>query len=100
MKKRNFTLMLSVLLVFGLVVCGNKQEEKPAGNTESEPAASVQSEENRQLGEYMLLKTQYVFFNFSEPLFLFIMDYIAIMLMSAFGGYYLLTILNGKKQKA
>lgn len=46
MKKRIFTLMLSVLFVLGLVACGNKQEEKPAGNTESEPAASVQSEEN------------------------------------------------------
>ncbi len=55
---------------------------------------------HRQLEEYMLLETQYVFFDFSEPLFFFIMDYIAIMLMSAFGGYYLLTILNGRKQKA
>lgn len=55
---------------------------------------------HRQLGEYMLLKTQYVFFDFSESLFLFVMDYIAIMLMSAFGGYYLLMILSGRKQKA
>ena len=42
---------------------------------------------HRQLGEYMLLKTQYVFFNFSEPLFLFAMDYIAIMLLGIFVGY-------------
>lgn len=46
MKKRIFTLMLSVLLVFGLVACGNEQEEKPAGNTESEPAVSAKPEEN------------------------------------------------------
>lgn len=46
MKKRIFTLILSVLLVFGLVACGDKQEEKPAGNTESEPAVSAQPEEN------------------------------------------------------
>lgn len=46
MKKRIFTLMLSVLFVLGLVGCGNKQEEKPAGNTESEPAVSAQPEEN------------------------------------------------------
>lgn len=46
MKKRIFTLMLSVLLVFGLVACGNKQEEKPAGNKESEPAVSAKPEES------------------------------------------------------
>ena len=46
MKKRIFTLMLSVLLVLCLVACGNKQEEKPAGNTEPEPTVSVQQEEN------------------------------------------------------
>ena len=46
MKKRVFTLMLSVLLVLGLVACGNQQEEKPAGNTESESTASAQPEEN------------------------------------------------------
>ena len=46
MKKRIFTLMLSVLFVLGLVACGNKQEERPAGNTESEPAVSAQPEEN------------------------------------------------------
>ncbi len=45
---------------------------------------------NRHLGEYMLLKTQYVFFDFNEPLFFFMMDYISIMLLLVFSGYYVL----------
>lgn len=49
MKKRIFTLMLSVFFVLSLTACGNKQEEKPAGNTESEPAASAQPEESVEL---------------------------------------------------
>lgn len=36
----------------------------------------------------MLLKTQYVFFDFNEPLFFFMMDYISIMLLLVFSGYY------------
>lgn len=49
MKKRIFTLMLSVFFVLSLAACGDKQEEKPAGNTESEPAASAQPEESVEL---------------------------------------------------
>lgn len=49
MKKRIFTLMLSAFFVLSLAACGNKQEEKPAGNTESEPAASAQPEESVEL---------------------------------------------------
>lgn len=48
---------------------------------------------NRHLGEYMLLKTQYVFFDFNEPLFFFMMDYISIMLLLVFSGYYVLRFL-------
>lgn len=48
MKKRIFTLMLSVFLVLGLVACGNKQEDEPAGNAESEPVVSTQTEENAE----------------------------------------------------
>lgn len=43
---------------------------------------------HRQLGEYMLLKTQYVFFDFGKPLLFFMVDYIFIMLSFAFFGYY------------
>lgn len=43
----------------------------------------------RQLGSYMLLKTRYVFFDFEEPLILFFVDYLAIMGLCIFLGYYL-----------
>ena len=33
----------------------------------------------RQFIDYMFLKTQFVFFDFGEPLFLFLIDYLAIM---------------------
>lgn len=55
---------------------------------------------HRQLGEYMLLKTQYVFFDFSEPLLYFMADYIAIMFMGAFSGYYGLMVLMRREQKS
>ncbi len=44
----------------------------------------------RQLPEYMFLKIQYVFYDFNEPLFFFVVDYISIMLLFAFAAYYLL----------
>ena len=42
----------------------------------------------RQLGEYMLLKTQFVFFDFDEPLVFFILDYLAIMELFVCIGHY------------
>ncbi|MBO1701522.1 DUF4405 domain-containing protein [Eubacterium callanderi] len=44
----------------------------------------------RQLPEYMFLKIQYVFYDFNEPLFFFLVDYISIMLLFVFAAYYLL----------
>lgn len=35
----------------------------------------------RQLGEYMLLKNEFVFFDFSEPFIYFIFDYLAMMVL-------------------
>ena len=43
----------------------------------------------REIGSYMLLKIQFVFFNFDEPLILFILDYIAVMGLFVFVGHYL-----------
>lgn len=43
----------------------------------------------RHLGEYMLLKTQFVFFDFNEKLILFLLDYLAVMVLFAMVGYYL-----------
>ena len=43
----------------------------------------------REIGSYMFLKTQFVFFDFSEPLVLFLLDYIAVMGLFVFLGHYL-----------
>ena len=43
----------------------------------------------REIGSYMLLKNQFVFFDFNEPLVLFLLDYIAVMGLFVFLGHYL-----------
>ena len=43
----------------------------------------------REIGSYMFLKNQFVFFDFDEPLVLFLVDYIAVMGMFVFLGHYL-----------
>ena len=48
---------------------------------------------HRQLGDYLLLKTQFVFFNFDEPIILFLLDYAAMMVLFATLGYYLSKLL-------
>ena len=43
---------------------------------------------SRQIGEYMLLITPFVFFNFEEPILFFFLDYLAVMGLWVFLGYY------------
>ena len=43
----------------------------------------------REIGDYMLLRTMFVFFDCSEPLILFVLDYIAAMGLFIFIGHYL-----------
>ena len=43
----------------------------------------------RDIGDYMLLRTMFVFFDFSEPMILFVLDYIAVMGLFIFIGHYL-----------
>lgn len=43
---------------------------------------------SRGLADYMFLKNQFVFFDFSEPLILFFIDYLEIMVLFIFVGYY------------
>ncbi len=43
----------------------------------------------RNIGNYMLLKTQFVIFDFEEPIYLFFTDYFAVMWMFVFVGHYL-----------
>lgn len=40
----------------------------------------------QKLGTYLFLKSEFVFFDFNEPLFLFFVDYIAIMILFGFIG--------------
>ena len=42
----------------------------------------------RQIGEYMLLKTPFVFFDFEEPLIFFFLDYLAVMGLFVCIGHY------------
>lgn len=41
----------------------------------------------REIGSYMLLKNQFVFFDYEEPLILFLLDYIAVMGLFMFVGH-------------
>lgn len=43
----------------------------------------------REILSYMFLEIQFVFFDFEEPLLLFIFDYIAVMGLFVFAGYYI-----------
>lgn len=53
----------------------------------------------RDIGSYMLLKNQFVFFDFEEPLILFLMDYIASMGMFAAVGHYLSEVLKKLRKR-
>lgn len=43
---------------------------------------------HRDFGSYMLLKNEFVFFNFEEPLIFFFLDYLAVMALFVFIGHY------------
>lgn len=43
---------------------------------------------HRDLGTYMFLRTAFVYFDFEEPLVLFFLDYLAVMVLCAMVGYY------------
>lgn len=43
----------------------------------------------RDIGSYMLLKNQFVFFDFEEPVVFFMLDYIAVMGLFVCAGHYL-----------
>ena len=51
----------------------------------------------RQLWEYMTLNILFVFFDFEEPFMYFIFDYIAIMILFACIGHYLILLLRRAK---
>ena len=55
----------------------------------------------REIGSYMLLKNQFVFFDFGEPLILFLLDYVAVMGLYVFVGHYLAEVVRkaGRKEE-
>ena len=53
----------------------------------------------RDIGSYMLLQNQFVFFDFEEPLILFLLDYIASMGLFVFAGHYLSCIFKKFQKK-
>lgn len=42
----------------------------------------------REIGSYLFLRNQFVFFDFSQPLLFFVADHTAVMALVAMGGYY------------
>lgn len=54
----------------------------------------------RSILEYMFYRSQFVFFDFGEPLVLFILDYLAMMGLFVFAGYYLSQGVKRLRRKA
>ena len=52
----------------------------------------------REIGSYMFLKNQFVFFDFDEPLILFLLDYIAVMGLFVLGIHYIATAMKKIKK--
>ena len=46
----------------------------------------------RQIHEYMFLLTEFVFFDFDEPIIFFFLDYIAVMILFAGLGYFIMKL--------
>lgn len=53
----------------------------------------------REIGSYMFLRTQFVFFDFGEPLIFFLLDYIAVMGLFVFIGHYISKGLKAYRDK-
>lgn len=53
----------------------------------------------RDIADYMFLRIQFVFFDFEEPLFFFLLDYVAAMGLFVFVGHYFAELLKRLTQK-
>lgn len=53
----------------------------------------------REIGSYMFLKNEFVFFNFEEPLIFFFVDYVAVMGLFVFLGHYFAELLKWLSRK-
>lgn len=55
---------------------------------------------HREIGSYMFVKNEFVFFDFGEPLVLFFLDYLAVMGLFVFLGHYFAGFLKYLSQKS
>lgn len=55
---------------------------------------------NRQIPQYMFLRTGFVFFDYSEPVVLFLLDYLAVMVLFIMIGYSLICLLKPRSWKS
>lgn len=55
---------------------------------------------HREIGSYMFLKSEFVFFNFEEPLIFFFLDYLAVTGTFVRVGHYLTKLLRRRGRKA
>lgn len=53
----------------------------------------------RGLAQYLFLKTQFVFFDFEEPLIFFLLDYLSITGLFVFAGHYISLLLKRADKK-
>lgn len=53
----------------------------------------------RMFPDYLFLRVQYAFFDFSEPLALFMLDYLAVMVLFATAGYCLANLLKRNRKQ-
>lgn len=53
----------------------------------------------RGIGDYMLLRSEFVFFDFSEPLIHFFLDYLAVMGLAVCIGHYFAVLLKWRNQR-
>ena len=52
----------------------------------------------RQIPAYMFLKLPFAFFDYSEPLIFFVVDYLAVMVLFAMSGYGIMNLLKLKRK--
>ena len=48
----------------------------------------------RQIGEYLLMKMHFVFYDYTENVMFFMLDYLAVMILIAVAGYYISMLLK------
>ena len=53
----------------------------------------------RQIGDYLLMKMHFVFYDYTESVFLFMLDYVAVMILIAAVSYYLCKLIRRSNRR-